>query len=352
MAAALGLGAALVCAGCRGAYLARLAWEEARFLGAAKPVTDLLATTQNPARRRALETLLDVREFAAREGLDVGGSYREVTDTASASPFHVVTAAYADRLEPYTWWYPVLGAIPYRGYFDRKSAEHFAAGLSAEGLDTMIVEASAYSTLGWFDDPLPSSVLDRGEGAVVITVLHELVHQTFFAPGEVAFNETLATAVAWRLAERYFAARGDSERAAKAATAHRAWIARSDALDAAADRLRSLFDRARAEGIGREKMLEERATLYASIRSEVERVDPAFAADLGDNGLDNASFLAAHRYASGGHAIDDFVASSPSVAAALRRLADALAHREDLRGVVAGSAAAVASQASPAPVAR
>lgn len=337
------MAAALLAGGCRAGYLVRLAWEEAHYLASAKPATELLATAGNPAERRAIEALLQVREFAAREGLDVGGSYREVADTSSASPFHVVTAARVDRLEPYTWWYPVIGAIPYRGYFDRESAEAYAAGLRAEGLDTRIVEASAYSTLGWFDDPLPSSVLERGDGAVVVTVLHELVHQSFFAPGQVAFNETLATAVAWRLAEKWWAGQGDAARAARAGAAREAWMARSDAMDAAAARLRAFFDEAAAAGLSREAMLARRAGIYTQVLADLQAVDPAFAAELTeDGGLDNASFLASWRYATEGRAIDAFLASQPSPAAALGRLKQAVARGEDL-------AALVASAPHPAP---
>ena len=325
----------MLCGGCRATYLARLAYEEARFLHSATPATEMLATVQDPERRRALDALLAVRAFAATEGLDVGGSYREVADMNSVSPFHVVTAAWPDRLEPYTWWYPVIGAIPYRGYFDREPAVRFAAGLEAEGLDTLIVEASAYSTLGWFDDPLPSSVLDRGEGAVVVTVLHELVHQTFFAPGEVAFNETLATAVAWRLAERYYASTGEPQRATRMRDAREAWMARSDVLDAAAARLREFFARAAAQELPRERMLEERAALYADILSGIGRADAAFASSLGEKGVDNASFLASHRYATNGRAIDAFLGSCPGMAAAFARLDSALARKVEPGAVVA-----------------
>lgn len=309
--------AAVSLAGCRGPYLARLAWEQSRYLGGARPAVELLADDPDPARRRALETLLDVRAFAEREGLDVGGSYLEVAD---ASPFQVVTAAPVDRLEPYTWWYPVVGPIPYRGYFDRAPAESFAAGLRAEGFDTRIIQASAYSTLGWFDDPLPASVLARGEDAVVITVLHELVHQTFFAPGEVAFNETLATAAAWRLAERYYAARGDSAKSAAVVRSRESWIERSRVLDAAALRLRAFFDEARADGRPRDRLLAERAALYRGILAEVRVADPPFAAQLGEGGLDNASFLGVYRYATEGADIDAFLAAHGSVAEALAGL--------------------------------
>jgi len=324
----------MLCVGCRGAYLMRLAWEEARYLHGATPATELLASAGNPDRRRALEALLDARDFAAREGLDVGGSFRSVATTAA--PFDVVTAAYVDRLEPYTWWYPVVGAIPYRGYFDPDSAQRYARTLRERGLDTMVVKASAYSTLGWFDDPLPSGVIDRGDGAVVVTVLHELVHQTFFAPGQVAFNETLATAASWRLAERYWASKGDPARAHPVALARQRWIARSDALDSAAATLEEFFARAHQDKLGRAQMLVARARVYQDVLRRIELADQEFAAELRDGGLDNASFLAAHRYATAGRAIDVYLAAWPSVSRALANLKESLAKRQSLSHTVPG----------------
>ena len=311
--------------------------EEARFLQSAKPATELLATTQDPERRRALETLIDVRSFAVDEGLRVGGSYLKVSDNTSASPFHVVTAAYADKLEPYTWWYPVVGEIPYRGYFDRAPAEKFAARLRADGLDTMIVEASAYSTLGWFADPLPSSVLARGEYAVVVTVLHELVHQTFFAPGKVEFNETLASAVSWRLSERYYRSRGNDAGAARAKAWREAWVARSDVLDRASGTLKAYFDGARMRGQSPGDLIAGRRQIYDEVLADIDRVDHTFAKDLLEDGLDNASFLAAHRYATNGRQIDAFLAAQPSISVALKKLDDALDDDTDLDRIVLGA---------------
>lgn len=328
---------AFLVSGCRSVYLTRLAIEQARFIRAATPATDLLATTEDPDRRRALQALVDVRSFAAAEGLEVGGSYRKVSDSQKTSPFYVVTAAYVDRLEPYTWWYPVVGSIPYRGYFDREPAEQYAARLRKDGLDTMIVEASAYSTLGWLDDPLPSSVVDRGEQAVVVTVLHELVHQTFFAPGQVELNETLATAVSWRLAERFYEARGDAAAAASAREWREAWIRRSDALDAAAEKLRLYYAKTRTLRLERGQVLADRERIYAEVLADIERVDESFAAELRAGGLDNASFLAAHRYSTGGRTIDAFLASAPTIDEALDRLADEIDRDGDLDRVLLGA---------------
>lgn len=331
---AIGLLAALVGSGCRAGYLTRLAYEQARYLRAATPVTELLVTTQDPERRRLLEVLLEVREFADSHGLNVGGSYREVTDTSAVAPFHVVTAAYPDRLEAYTWWYPVVGAIPYRGYFDRRSADDFAAKLGREGLDVLIVQASAYSTLGWFDDPLPSSVLDRGETAVVVTVLHELVHQTFFAPGEIALNETLATAVSWRLAELYYQRAGDADRVSRVRAAREAWIGRSNVLDAAAERLSEFFAVAAAQKLSPSDLREQRGVLYAEILEEIVQVDADFASDLDGRGLNNAAFLSSHRYAKRAKQIDAWLTEEVDVPTALAKLRKTLADNEDPWSVI------------------
>ncbi|HYC00277.1 MAG TPA: aminopeptidase [Candidatus Limnocylindrales bacterium] len=318
------------CSGCRAVYVTRLAYEQARYLASAESVEELIARTEDPERRKALELVLEAREFARRSGLEVGGSYRKVANMKSASPFHVVTAAYADRLEPYTWWYPVVGAIPYRGYFEREAALEYARELEKdEALDTAVVEASAYSTLGWFADPLPSTVVDRGTMAVATTVLHELVHQTLFIPGQVAFNETLATAVAYRLADDFFAERGEVERAERLRRARAAWVARSRILDDAAATLKAFFERARQERWPRERMLEERTRVYEQVQADAIAADPVFAAEFRGRTLHNATFLAIHRYATRAAEIEAFLDTQPSVKAALDRIRELTKEERD-----------------------
>lgn len=334
---ALALAAATALSGCRALYVARLAYEEVRYLAGARPIEELLAETADPARRRALELVLEVRRFAAGRGLDPGKSYLAVADTASAAPFQVVTAAHADSLEPYTWWYPVIGAIPYRGYFDRGQASAFAEHLHAEGLDTRVVEASAFSTLGWLGDPLPSNVLDRGPLVVANTVLHELVHQNFFAPGQVAFNETLATAVAYRLTAEFFDGSGDAAAADRIRAARLAWLAAGAVLDQGAASLRALFSRARAEGWPRQRLLAEREAIYRSIIESAALQRSSFAAALVEGGLNNASFLAVYRYAERAALLDDFLAGQPNLAAALTRLRALVKGGRDGYEALAGS---------------
>ncbi len=111
---------------------------------------------------------------------------------------HVVTAAPANRVEAITWWFPITGRVSYRGYFQKERAVDFAADLEREGYDTYVRPAPLYSTLGWFDDPVPRAVLSWPESDLIDTFLHELVHQTTFVAGDIAYNEALATFIAHR----------------------------------------------------------------------------------------------------------------------------------------------------------
>ncbi len=132
---------------------------------------------------------------------------------------HVVTAAPANQVEPLTWWFPITGSVSYRGYFEKERAEAFAAELAAEGYDTYLRPAPLYSTLGWFDDPVPRAVLAWPEVQIVDTFLHELVHQTVFVSGEVPYNEALATFIAHHATLGFYGDDGEARARAEASFA-------------------------------------------------------------------------------------------------------------------------------------
>ena len=322
---------ALLTSGCRATYVARLAYEQVRYLARAVPISELIETTDDDERRRRLGLVLAARSFAARNGLDPGGSFEAVSDTSEAAPFHVVTAAHVRRLRPYTWWYPVVGAMPYRGYFDREAAENFARTLDQEELDVRIVEASAYSTLGWFDDPLPSGLLERGDGFLVSTVLHELVHQNFFAPGDVAFNETLATSIGLRLAADFLEERGDTELAEKIRRHHGRWLGRGEFFDLLAGNLEEFLEGAEARELSIGEIREGRAAIYEEAQAEFVAKELSVENDLFlQSPMDNATFLSLYRYASHAPAIDHFVASWPDLPEAFAELRRRIDDGEDL----------------------
>ena len=233
--------------GCTGGagYLLRAGWSEARILWRRRPITELLARPDlDPALRERLQLALAVREFAAQPlGLRVGQSYTTFADVEGEDLVYVLAAAWRDRLEPFTWRYPLVGRLPYRGFFARVDAEAAARELVAEDLDVDIHPAVAFSTLGWFADPLLSSAATGPPVGVAETILHELFHATLYLPGEAAFNESAATFAGHRGAIAFFCS-GPGADASRCDEARRRWaavLARGRVLGRLAARLRGLY---------------------------------------------------------------------------------------------------------------
>ncbi len=198
--------AAILLAGCNIGYIARGAYEEARILWNRKPIPEVIANPElAPEVRARLETVLAVRDFARDHlGLKVGGAYTTVSPVDKGAIVYVVMAAPRDSLEPYEWWFPIVGSVPYRGYFNEDQAHALAAEMESKGYDTMVQPAVAFSSLGFFNDPLLSNLLrlDKVELAGVIT--HELFHRTYFLPSNVTFDESAANYVGNRGAVEFF----------------------------------------------------------------------------------------------------------------------------------------------------
>jgi predicted aminopeptidase len=210
--------------GCSPTYVLRAGYEEAKILWRREPIAAVLARGDlEPEVRRKLELVLAARRYAESIGLKVGGSFRTLSYVDGPTMLYVLTATPQTSLEPHTWWFPIIGRVPYKGFFDRARAEAEAKSLVARGLDTSIRGAAAFSTLGWFDDPLLRHQLAADDVALVNLVLHETYHNTFYAHGAhaTAFNESLASFVGGRAAIDFFAARPDA--AALVAQARDEW---------------------------------------------------------------------------------------------------------------------------------
>jgi predicted aminopeptidase len=237
----------LGCAGCAGgpAYLVRLGWNEARILWRREPIAELLLRPETePALKDRLGLVLRAREYGRdRLGLRVGESFSTYATVGNEAVVWVISAAYRDRLQPYTWWYPIAGQVPYRGFFARTEAESAAAALAASDLDTDVRSAVAFSTLGWFADPLLSTTAAAASVELVETVLHESFHATRYVPGASSFNESAATFVGHRGAAAFFCA--DPARADDCRRARQRWAslrARGRVLERLASRLRGLYE--------------------------------------------------------------------------------------------------------------
>ncbi len=214
----------LTLSGCTPEYYIRAAYEEGRILWRRKPISAMLAGDAiAPDVRRKLEMVLAVRDFAAdRLRMNVGGSYAAYSYVDRRVLLHVLTAVPKTSLQPHTWWFPLVGRMPYKGYFDPDDAREEARALAALGHDTNIRPAGAFSTLGWFDDPLLGHLLKLDRVSLAEVVLHELLHNTLFVKGSAAFNESLANFVGKRGAIDFFVRRHGAE-SPEAKAARRAW---------------------------------------------------------------------------------------------------------------------------------
>lgn len=154
----------------------------------------------------------DILAFAEVElGLPAQGQYRHYVALDRDAVVYNVMAAPRHDFAPLLWCFPVAGCVAYRGYFQRSRAERKAAELAGEGFDVHVGGAAAYSTLGWFSDPLLSTFLWREEADLAELLFHELAHVRVYVPGDTAFNESYATFVGREGARRWLDGRNMEE---------------------------------------------------------------------------------------------------------------------------------------------
>lgn len=200
--------------------------------------------------RRQLITALEIRTFASEEmALPENASYTSYVDLEREYVSWVVTAAPEFSLDKRDWCFPVAGCVSYRGYYDEARAHRYADRLARQGYDVDVSGITAYSTLGWFDDPIFSPMLRGGEPRLAEEMFHELAHQELYVPGAPSFNEAYASFVGEQGTKRWLSDRGDEE-------ALRTWLstlrrrAGFDALLARTrEELRAIYDREVSEAV-------------------------------------------------------------------------------------------------------
>lgn len=199
--------ATLALSSCSAGYVLRSAWYQAELLGSRVPIDKVKKSGRlAPAQIQALDTIQDVKAFGRELGLHATRNY----DTVAVGFDHRlynVTACAPLAFVSKTWWFPIVGRVPYLGYFNEKDARRSADKLAAQGYDVYIGQTGAYSTLGWFKDPILPSMLEWDEFDLADTILHELTHATVWVPGGVSFNESFATFVGEEGAFRYLDSR-------------------------------------------------------------------------------------------------------------------------------------------------
>ena len=178
-------------------YLWQLAKGQVSLLWKARPIEKVVAEGKlSDEQRRKLELIETIRSFARREiGLEASQNYTTYVDIGEGPVSWNLVVCPKDRLDPLKWSYPVVGTVPYRGYFVREEAEKARDEYIAQGYDTYLRPVGAYSTLGWFTDPILSTMLGYSEGGLADLVIHELTHATVWIESDATFNESLASFV-------------------------------------------------------------------------------------------------------------------------------------------------------------
>jgi predicted aminopeptidase len=249
-------------------YFAQAAHGQFSLLSEAKPIEDWLA---DPAVEDKLKGKLakvkQIRRFAARElGLPDNGSYTTYADLKRPYVLWNVVATPEFSLKPMQWCFPVAGCVNYRGYYSKEDAQSYAAQLRNEHYDVQVGGVRAYSTLGFFNDPVLSTFIQYPEGELARIVFHELAHQVAYAPGDTKFNESFAVAVEEAGVERWMAAHGD-EKMRKAYAEHQA---RKENFLALLMKYRDALEANYARKVSNKEKRAQKAALFHAMQDEYQ----------------------------------------------------------------------------------
>jgi predicted aminopeptidase len=287
---------------CSPVYVLRAGYEEAKILSRRSPIARVIedpATSE--AVRRKLELVLQARDFAEHGlGLDAGDSYTTYSWVESDTLLLVLSGSRKDRFEAITWWFPIVGHVPYKGFFDFPEAHAAAEELRRQGFDTNVRPSGAFSTLGWFNDPLLNTLLRYGDVSLASTVVHEITHNTLFVPSQVAFNESYANFAGDRGAILFFCSR-DGQASENCLLAERVWadnLVYGAFITSFIAELRALYARA---DLSSEEKIAGREVVFRSTRARFEtevapRLQTRAYTGFADMELNNATLIGINLY--------------------------------------------------------
>jgi predicted aminopeptidase len=193
--------------GCSPFYVFDAAIEQVSILSKRQDISEALTDPDVPQEVKDKLSFVQRARVFAKDSLLLtpDGSFTSYVDIQRDQLSWIVMAVKKDSFELQSWWFPIVGTVPYKGFFKKEDAEAYAKELESDGFfETWVRSTDAYSTLGWFDDPILSTTLRHPVTSIVETVLHESFHQTVWFKGEAAFNETAANLVGLAGAALFF----------------------------------------------------------------------------------------------------------------------------------------------------
>jgi predicted aminopeptidase len=242
-------------------------------MASSRPVATWLTDPQTPADLRGrLQTSQRIREFASQNlGLPDNGSYRSYAELGRRYVVWNVFAAPEFSVDPKKECFPFTGCVSYRGFYSEERARSHAAKLKAEGFDVYVGGVAAYSTLGWFDDPLLSTFIRFPEAQLARLIFHELAHQVAYAPNDTTFNESFAVAVEEEGVRRWLDSQGRSGELEvfRAAQARRRQLAQN--VKETRERLAEVYQ----AGASPEALRKKKAEEFERLRAQYPGIVPA-----------------------------------------------------------------------------
>jgi len=280
-------------------YVSRLGWHQGAITFRSIPIQEILGDEAiKPKIKEKIRLIQEVKRFGeGRLGLQGGKSYSTFFEVKGPI-LYVVTASERDRLQLYSWNFPIVGRVTYKSFFTREEALKEERFLKREGFDTFVQRAGAYSTLGWLKDPIFSSMLNWEDSVLVNLVLHEMTHATVYLKGQTDFNEQLATFVGNRGAVDFMTEKYGprSKEAVGANDLQKDDILFARFIEQACARLSNFY----AREVSRDEKLRGREKIFQSIKEEFHEIKAQFKTDscldLENIELNNAVLLAYHRY--------------------------------------------------------
>lgn len=247
-----------------GCYVLEQAMHQNALMNSRRPIDEVVTDPSVDDKvKEKLRFSKKVVLFAKKQGLNTSGSYEHYVHINEEAISYLVSAAEVDRLQPVTWWFPVVGSVPYLGFFEKGDRDAEAISLKEAGYDVMSGQVGAYSTLGWFEDPIYTPMLNRSKGRLAHLLFHELTHRTYWSIGSTQFNENLAEFVADKLTTEYLELFHDAQELkiyhviARENKKYKAWL----------KSLRASLEQVYESGLDREAMLLEKSKTFNTYKT-------------------------------------------------------------------------------------